>query len=66
MEQLKEDGIVENLSIEDGKVDVKVVPPSEAGSFSEEERSRQPSLFSVVRSLVDLFGYEGGDGQLGL
>jgi len=26
----------------------------------------QPSLFSVVRSLVDLFGYEDGDGQLGL
>jgi len=66
MEQLKADGIVESLTVEDGKVDVKVVPPSEAGSFSEEERSRQPSLFSVVRSLVDLFGYEGGDGQLGL
>lgn len=27
---------------------------------------KQPSLFSVVRSLVDLFGYQGGDGQLGL
>jgi anthranilate synthase len=26
----------------------------------------KPSLFSVVRSLVDLFGYENGDGQLGL
>ena len=26
----------------------------------------QPSLFSVVRSLVDLFGYKDGDGQLGL
>ena len=26
----------------------------------------QPSLFSVVRSLVDLFGFQGGDGQLGL
>ena len=28
--------------------------------------SRQPSLFSVVRSMVDLFGYKNGDGQLGL
>ena len=26
----------------------------------------QPSLFSVVRALVDLFSYQGGDGQLGL
>jgi len=66
MEQLKADGILENLTVSDGKVDVRVVPPSEVGTFSEEERSRQPSLFSVVRSLVDLFGYEGGDGQLGL
>lgn len=66
MEQLKDDGILENVSITDGKVDVRVVPASEVGTFSEEDRSRQPSLFSVVRSLVDLFGYEGGDGQLGL
>lgn len=48
------------------KIDVTVVPPPEVGTFSEEERSRQPSLFSVVRSLVDLFGYQNGDGQLGL
>lgn len=47
-------------------VDVTVVPPSEVGTFNEEDRSRQPSLFSVVRSLIDLFGYDGGDGQLGL
>ena len=26
----------------------------------------QPSLFSVVRAMVDLFGYGGDDGQLGL
>jgi anthranilate synthase len=26
----------------------------------------QPSLFSVVRSIIDLFSYQGGDGQLGL
>ncbi len=66
MEQLKADGILESLTVADGKVSIKVVPPGEVGSFSEEERSRQPSLFSVVRSLVDLFGYEDGDGQLGL
>jgi len=66
MEKLKADGTLENVSVADGEVVVKVVPPSEVGTFSEEDRSRQPSLFSVVRSLVDLFGYEGGDGQLGL
>eukprot|EP00339_Tiarina_fusa_P000543 CAMPEP_0117085726 /NCGR_PEP_ID=MMETSP0472-20121206/60230_1 /TAXON_ID=693140 ORGANISM="Tiarina fusus, Strain LIS" /NCGR_SAMPLE_ID=MMETSP0472 /ASSEMBLY_ACC=CAM_ASM_000603 /LENGTH=948 /DNA_ID=CAMNT_0004815031 /DNA_START=149 /DNA_END=2995 /DNA_ORIENTATION=+ len=48
------------------QIDATVVPPPEVGTFSEEERSRQPSLFSVVRSLVDLFGYQDGDGQLGL
>jgi len=66
MELLKADGIIEGVTIADTQVDVKVVPPSEVGTFSEEDRSRQPSLFSVVRSLIDLFGYEDGDGQLGL
>lgn len=48
-------------------VTVTVAPPPEVGTFSEEQRSRQPSIFSVVRSLVDLFAYEGDDGgQLGL
>lgn len=66
MEELKADGVLENITISDDKIEVKVVPPAEVGTFSEEDRSRQPSLFSVVRSLVDLFGYEDGDGQLGL
>lgn len=79
--QLKKDGILQSLDIYnngssrgtgDGldsvatRLQAKVVPPSEVGSFSEEDRSRQPSLFSVVRGLVDLFGYQGGDRQLGL
>jgi anthranilate synthase len=79
MEQLRADGVLENLDTtmdhDSGsgdvldqlptRVDVKVVPPSEVGTFAEEERSRQPSLFSVVRALVDLFSYHG-DQQLGL
>lgn len=79
MEQLKADGILESLEAtidrDSGsgdildqlptRIDVKVVPPSEVGTFAEEERSRQPSLFSVVRALVDLFSYQG-DQQLGL
>ena len=32
------------------QLQVKVVPPPDVGSFSEEERSRQPSLFSIVRA----------------
>mmetsp|Transcript_10414 Transcript_10414/g.22068 ORF Transcript_10414/g.22068 Transcript_10414/m.22068 type:complete len:984 (+) Transcript_10414:256-3207(+) len=82
MESLKDSGALESIDVVtcsgddpeeecgvDGtpiRVNVVVVPPAEVGSFSEEDRSRQPTLFSVVRSLIDLFGYEGGDGQLGL
>lgn len=58
----KGDGTPESMV----RVEVQVVPPSAVGTFSEEERSRQPSLFSVVRALIDLFGYENGDGHLGL
>ena len=40
------------------------VRPSQGG-FREEDRSRQPSVFSLVRALRDLFGSRE-DGQLGL
>lgn len=81
MNSLKDEGVLEQVHVQteihaDGsgdamdaapsRIDVDVVPPPEVGSFNEEERSRQPSLFSVVRSLVDLFGYQAPDGQLGL
>jgi anthranilate synthase len=81
IKQLKVDGIIQSftvftdsddieiaggLELVPTKIEATVVPPPEAGSFSEEDRSRQPSLFSVVRALVDLFGYQGFDRQLGL
>jgi len=74
MEELKEEGSLVSVEGKTGDVDgsdggmveVMVTPPSEVGTFNEEDRSRQPSLFSVVRTLVNLFGYEDGDGQLGL
>mmetsp|Transcript_1699 Transcript_1699/g.2328 ORF Transcript_1699/g.2328 Transcript_1699/m.2328 type:complete len:959 (+) Transcript_1699:133-3009(+) len=74
METLQSEGTLEKIETISGddaeatpsRIDVTVVPPGAVGTFSEEERSRQPSLFSVVRSLIDLFGYDGGDGQLGL
>ena len=34
--------------------------------FEHFRNQKQPSLFSVVRTLVDLFGYQDGDGHLGL
>jgi anthranilate synthase len=71
MKTLREQEILEQVKIvkeheETTRVEVQVVPPSEVGTFNEEERSRQPSLFSVVRALVDLFSYQAGDRQLGL
>lgn len=47
---------------EDGLYGVVKKP---AAWFPEEERSQQPSLFSVVRALRDLFGHKG-DERLGL
>jgi anthranilate synthase len=78
IKQLKENKIVESIDFlsdceqsplhdsDVAQIIAKVVPPAEVGTFSEEDRSRQPSLFSIARALVDLFGYEGGDRQLGL
>jgi len=45
------------------KVSLQVQQPD--AEFSEEQRSRQPSVFSVLRSLIELFGSEC-DAYLGL
>jgi len=45
-----------------GTLDVRLHPP--AASFSEEERSRQPSVFSVLRAILKLFACD--DPHLGL
>lgn len=76
MRHLRDDGILEQFQVfsvpnsqgveEITRVHVVVAPPSQVGTFTEEERSRQPSLFSVVRSLVDAFSFKGADRQLGL
>jgi len=60
---LQEEGLLSALQYEDQPqhhtkhttLIATVVPPPPAGTFSEEERSKQPSLFSVVRALVNLF-----------
>ncbi|KAL7557131.1 hypothetical protein ACA910_002415 [Epithemia clementina (nom. ined.)] len=77
MQKLKHEGIVQDINVftqvnkEDNtddieRVELTIVPPPSVGSFPEEQRSRQPSLFSIVRSIVDAFSYQGGDRQLGL
>jgi anthranilate synthase len=78
IKQLKDDNILESFTTTSSDqsdlsetpeimiIKARVVQAGQVGTFSEEDRSRQPSLFSVVRALVDLFGYEGGDRQLGL
>jgi anthranilate synthase len=77
LQQMKRDGLLSAIEVVEetplngsGKaiaktIQAKVVPPPEVGSFSEEDRSRQPSLFSIVRALVDLFAYKGDCRQLG-
>ena len=51
------------LSASEGRIDITIRQPE--GFFSEEERSRQPSVFSVIRRLVALFGFSE-DEPLGL
>jgi anthranilate synthase len=67
LQALKEDetGAVESVALteEGGLIEGLVKEPS--AYFKEEKRSKQPSLLSVVRIVVDLFSY-GGDPQLGL
>lgn len=51
------------VSVHDDRIAGRVATP--LGAFSEEERSRQPSMFSVVRTLLELFGSDADD-TLGL
>ena len=53
---------VETFSAGDGRINLTVKKPDRL--FREEERSRQPSTFSIVRALKDLFACD--DDQLGL
>jgi len=54
---------VESTSIRPEGIDIVVARPERR--FEEEERSRQPSVFSVVRTLIDLFR-SPADPHLGL
>ena len=59
---LKDHPDLASFSVGDGRIDLTVKKPDRA--FREEERSRQPSTFSIVRALKDFFACD--DDQLGL
>ncbi|MBO6757624.1 MAG: anthranilate synthase [Roseibium sp.] len=59
---LKSHPDVESLKATDERFDLKVKRPDRL--FREEERSRQPSTFSIIRAVKDLFACD--DDQLGL
>ncbi|GAB2187322.1 anthranilate synthase component I [Roseibium sp. LAB1] len=61
-EMLKKHTDVETFAEETGKIQLTVKRPDRL--FNEEERSRQPSTFSIIRALKDMFAC--GDDQLGL
>jgi len=52
-------------SFEEGETSLRCTVREPEGRFPEEERSRQPSVFSVLRALVELFGSDA-DAHLGL
>lgn len=61
-EALRTHDVVETFDASSDRIELTVKKPDRL--FNEEERSRQPSTFSIVRALKDLFAC--GDDQLGL
>jgi len=61
-EVLKKHDDVDTFNADTGKIQLTVKRPDRL--FNEEERSRQPSTFSIIRALKDMFAC--GDDQLGL
>ncbi|MEC9404866.1 MAG: anthranilate synthase component I [Pseudomonadota bacterium] len=59
---LKKHDDVDTFNADTGKIQLTVKRPDRL--FNEEERSRQPSTFSIIRALKDMFAC--GDDQLGL
>ncbi|ERP85813.1 anthranilate synthase subunit I [Labrenzia sp. C1B10] len=61
-EVFKKHDDVDTFNADTGKIQLTVKRPNRL--FNEEERSRQPSTFSIIRALKDMFAC--GDDQLGL
>ena len=62
--RLPEWDFVERYAVGEDGFDVAIREP--AGRFPEEERSRQPSVFSLVRAILDFVGAPGRERFLGL
>ncbi|MEQ8782228.1 MAG: anthranilate synthase component I [Roseibium album] len=62
VEALRTHDVVETFDAGSDRIELTVKKPDRL--FNEEERSRQPSTFSIVRALKDIFAC--GDDQLGL
>ncbi|WP_152046075.1 anthranilate synthase [Aureimonas psammosilenae] len=62
-EVLDGDPDIAEQSASDRRIDLRIAEPSRA--FTEEERSRMPTVFSVLRRIVSLFR-SGDDSDLGL
>ena len=52
-------------SVERSGDSVRIIVKTPSGAFVEEQRSRQPSVFSVLRALIDVFR-DPGEPHLGL
>lgn len=60
---VEELGSLVDMTVRDGLIELDIAPPEQA--FSEEQRSRQPSVFTVLRALRDHFS-SAEDDCLGL
>lgn len=74
MEQYEErqPGVIKSLVIDNeddllgvSSIEVKINMDKDK-VFEEEDRSKQPSLFSILREILQLFSHSSDDGQLGL
>lgn len=57
MEKLNSDGLLSSVKIEGDVISIKVAPPAEVGTFSEEERSKQVCLL-FMRCLIILCAHD--------
>jgi hypothetical protein len=52
MKKLNSDGLLSSVKIEGDVINIKVAPPAEVGTFSEEERSKQVCLHFLAVLLI--------------
>ena len=50
IQALTEQGVIADVSLSENEIDVTIAEPG--GYFTEEQRSRQPSVFSALREII--------------